>query len=88
MANKMFNALHDIVVIKPDTVKDTTRGGIILTNVKPSFRGKVVKTGPNAKQISVGDTGVYTEHTGEKYEWEGDSYILIHEKDLLGYLPA
>jgi chaperonin GroES len=87
--------LDDRVVIKPSDPKDKTAGGIILPDTakeKPQV-GKVVAVGPgklldNGKrsEISVkkNDEVIYGKYTGNEVEIDGEKYVILEEKYVLG----
>jgi chaperonin GroES len=87
--------LDDRVVIKPSDPKEKTAGGIILPDTakeKPQV-GKVVAVGPgklldNGKrsEISVkkNDEVIYGKYTGNEVEIDGEKYVILEEKYVLG----
>ena len=82
----MFQPTQDIIVIRPE--KDIDKIGSILlatSAVKKSYRGEIVAVGPDTT-VSVGQTAVYTEHTQYPIWYDGEEFLIVHEKHLLGVM--
>ncbi len=87
-----FKPLSDRLVIKPEPVEETTKGGIILpgqAQEKPT-RGTVVAVGPGKKdeptKVQIGDVVLYGKSVGTKTEIEDEDYLIIREADVIGVL--
>ncbi|MEZ4983982.1 MAG: co-chaperone GroES [Saprospiraceae bacterium] len=81
--------INDRVVIKPATAEETTKGGIIIPDTakeKPQ-RGEVVAVGPgkdgNLMTVQVGDIVLYGKYAGQEINYEGESYLIMREDDVL-----
>jgi chaperonin GroES len=86
--------LDDRLVILPDDPEEVTSGGIVLPDSareKPQ-RGKVVATGPgklldsgNRGEMSTrkGDVVFYGKYSGTEVEFNGETYVIIRENDIL-----
>lgn len=77
--------LGDYVVAQNEEAQAKTASGIYLPDnaqEKPKT-AKVVATGPNAKQVKVGDRIVYKSYSTTDVKVDGDEYILVKEEDVL-----
>jgi chaperonin GroES len=89
-----FKPLFDRVLIKADPVKETSAGGIIFaeTHVSPFQEGEIVAVGQgfydSGKMIplivKVGDRVKIVKSPGREIDIEGETYVLMQEKDILG----
>ena len=85
-----FRPLHDRVLIEVLDSEEKTSGGIIIPDTakeKPK-QGKVVAVGPDAKKdgISEGDTVVFADFSGMEITIEGQEYLILLSKEILGLL--
>ncbi len=82
--------LHDRVIIKPDTAKSVSDGGIIIPDSvkeKP-FQGTVIAHGPGTKEkpltVKVGNAVLYTKHVGISISVDGkEDCLIMRESDIL-----
>ena len=87
--------LDDRIVIKQMDAEEKTTGGIILPETakeKPQI-GKIVATGPG-KLLDDGKRGkmsvkskdevIYAKYVGSDVEIDGDKYVILRERDVLG----
>lgn len=76
------------VIILPDEVPTTTDSGIILQpDLKdPPREGTVIATGPDANQVSEGNRVVFPPFGGQSLKFEGVTYLVVPEDDILGVL--
>lgn len=77
--------LGDYVVAQNEEAQTKTASGIYLPDnaqEKPKT-AQVVATGPNAKQVKVGDRIVYKSYSTTDVKVDGDEYILVKEEDVL-----
>ena len=87
--------LADKVLVKPDDVsEEKTTGGIIIPDTakeKPQ-KGEVVAVGPGRKDengkaiamdVKTGDKVLYSKYGGTELEYDGDSYLIMSEQDIL-----
>jgi chaperonin GroES len=86
----MFQPLHDVIWLKP-IEEEKSPGGVILTRQKDGARkGKVVYVGtgsekhPKPTTVKEGDTVAYLSGMVQEYRFQGEDYLVAHEKDLLG----
>ena len=86
---KIIKPLHDNVVLKKEKVENKTSSGIILTTESKSMPSvaTVVAIGKDCKaEIKENDQVVYKEYSGTNIKIDEVEYIIISEKDILGYL--
>lgn len=77
--------LGDYVVAVSEEADTKTASGLYLPDKaqeKPKT-AKVVATGPNAKQVKVGDRIVYKSYSTTDVKVDGSEYILVKEEDVL-----
>ena len=87
--------LADKVLVQPDDVsKEKTAGGIIIPDTakeKPQ-KGKVVAAGPGRKDengkviamsVKTGDKVLYSKYGGTELEYDGATYLIMSEQDIL-----
>lgn len=80
-----LNPLGDYVVATAEMAEAKTASGIYLpesATEKPKT-AQVVATGPNAKQVAVGDRIIYKTYSTTEVKVEGTEYILVKEEDIL-----
>jgi len=87
--------LGDRVVVKPLEAEETTKGGIILPDTakeKPQ-KGKVLAVGTgrildNGTRVPLdvrdGDIVIYSKYGGTEIKIEGEEYLIVAERDILG----
>jgi len=87
--------LGDRVVVKPLEAEETTKGGIILPDTakeKPQ-KGKVLSVGSgrildNGTRVPLdvrdGDIVIYSKYGGTEVKIEGEEYLIVSERDILG----
>ena len=77
--------LGDFVVAQAEEAQSKTASGLYLPDnakEKPQT-AKVVATGPNAKQVKVGDRIVYKSYSTTDVKVGDQNYILVKEEDVL-----
>jgi chaperonin GroES len=89
--------LDDGVVIKPLEAAEKTAGGIYLPDTakeKPQA-GKIIATGPgklldNGKRspmnIKKNDEVLFPKYIGNDVEIDGEKYVILKERDILGII--
>jgi chaperonin GroES len=94
---KMLKPLGDRVVIETQDAEEKTVGGILLANnakEKPQT-GKVVAVGngrvlDNGQSLSLtvkkGDTVMFDKYSGTTVDYDGQDYLVLHEKDILAII--
>ncbi|WP_125579808.1 co-chaperone GroES [Lacticaseibacillus suibinensis] len=90
----MLKPLGDRVIVKVVEDEEETVGGIVLANnakQKPQ-QGKIVAVGeggvtPEGKRLPLsvkeGDTILYDKYAGSEVKYDGDDYLVLHEKDIM-----
>ena len=90
----MLKPLGDRVIVEVVEEEEQTVGGIVLANnakQKPQT-GKVVAVGegaliPDGKRLPmaviVSDTVLYDKYAGSEVKYEGQDYLVLHEKDIM-----
>ncbi|MEJ6400245.1 co-chaperone GroES [Nicoliella lavandulae] len=90
----MLKPLGDRVIVEVEEAKEKTVGGIVLANnakEKPQT-GKVVAVGAGrvldngekvAPAVEKGDTVLFDKYSGTSVDYDGQSYLVLHEKDLV-----
>ncbi|KRM71523.1 co-chaperone GroES [Lacticaseibacillus brantae] len=90
----MLKPLGDRVIVQVVEDQEETVGGIVLaSNAKEKPQsGKVVAVGegalsPEGKRlpmsVKVGDTVLYDKYAGSEVKYEGEDYLVLHDKDLM-----
>lgn len=90
--------LGDRVVVKV-VKEEKTAGGLVLPDTaqeKPQT-GEVLSVGPGkvldngsrlAVDVNVGDKVLFAKYSGTEVKLDGETYLLIAEKDILGVVGA
>ena len=93
----MLRPLGDRVMIEVAQEEEKTIGGIVLASSakeKPQT-GKVVAVGSGLVKdngdklpmtVKVGDTVLFENYAGTEVKFEGQEYLLVHEKDIAGII--
>ncbi|MBA1434534.1 co-chaperone GroES [Bombilactobacillus bombi] len=93
----MLKPLGDRILVQVDEEKEQTVGGIVLANnakEKPQT-GEVVAVGagekaPDGKIIPMtlkkGDRVIYDKYAGSEVKYEGNKYLVMHEKDIMAVI--
>ena len=87
------------VLVRPVTIRETTKGGIMLPDsVKNDIAylttvGKVLSLGdlaykdedkfPNGNWCEVGDYVCYTKHAGQKFYYKGTKLLLLYDDQIM-----
>lgn len=87
--------LGDRVLIKPSAKEEVTKSGIVLPDTareKPQ-EGTVIAVGPGRigddgkrmpMDVKEGDKVIYAKYAGTEIKLDGDEYLILSEKDILG----
>jgi len=90
----LLKPLGDRILVQVDEEKEQTVGGIVLANnakEKPQT-GEVVAVGDGAQtpdgkiiplNIKKGDKVLYDKYAGSEVKYEGNKYLVMHEKVLI-----
>ncbi|KJY62613.1 10 kDa chaperonin [Bombilactobacillus mellifer] len=93
----MLKPLGDRILVQVDEEKEQTVGGIVLANnakEKPQT-GEVVAVGDGAQtpdgkiiplNIKKGDKVLYDKYAGSEVKYEGNKYLVMHEKDVMAII--
>lgn len=90
----MLKPLGDRVIIEVKKEEEQTVGGIVLAgNAKEKPQtGKVVAIGTGLvtsegktlpMNVKVGDTVMYDKYAGSTVKYEGQEYLVVHDKDII-----
>ncbi len=81
--------INDRVVIEPMAAEEKSAGGIILPDAgkeKP-VQGTVIAVGPGKEDtkmtVKKGDTVLYGKYAGQELDYQGKSYLIMREDDIL-----
>lgn len=84
--------LADRVLIKPAAAEEKTVGGIIIPDSakeKP-LKGEVVAVGHGTKDeemhLKAGDVVLYGKYAGTELEFDGETYLIMRQSDVLAIL--
>jgi len=90
--------LHDNVVVKPSSVEEMTKSGIVLPETASKERperGEVVAVGPGKRldngeiapiSLKVGDKVMFKKYSPDEIKIDNEEYLLISEGDILAIL--
>ncbi|WP_105957059.1 co-chaperone GroES [Apilactobacillus quenuiae] len=93
----MLKPLGDRVVIETQNEEEKTVGGIVLANnakEKPQT-GKVISVGSgrildNGKKlepsVKAGDKVLFDKYAGTSVDYNGESYLILHDKDIVAII--
>jgi chaperonin GroES len=97
---KDFTPVNNMIVVKKGEIIDQTGGGIFLTGKEKidKSEGEVVSTGTgrinsetgfqSPMPVSIGDTVLFGEFSGEELKYNGATHTLIRDDDVLVKFPA
>jgi len=76
------------VVVKPEVKEAKTTSGILLQPQKEQKTtiGRVVNTGSKATEAKAGDRVMFHQYAGSEIEHEGEVYLIIEIRDIIGVL--
>lgn len=84
--------LADRVLVKPVPAEEKTVSGIIIPDSvkeKP-LKGEILAAGNGTKDeemlVKVGDVVLYGKYAGTELEWEGETYLVMRQSDILAIL--
>ncbi len=84
--------LADRVLILPNPAEEKTAGGLFIpdTAKEKPLAGKVVAVGPGTKEVEmevkVGDEVLYGKYAGTELQFEGESYLMMKQSDILAII--
>ena len=56
---------------------------LVVVGHTPSYRGRVVVTGPEVEDLKVGDRVLYRKFVGTRIDVDGVSWMLVREADCV-----
>jgi chaperonin GroES len=84
--------LADRVLVKPAPAEEKTVGGIIIPDSakeKP-LKGEVKAVGNGTKDeemvVKTGDAVLYGKYAGTEIEWDGETYLIMRQSDILAII--
>jgi len=84
--------LADRVLVKPAAAEEKTVGGIIIPDSakeKP-LKGEIVAAGNGTKDeemvVKAGDSVLYGKYAGTEIEWDGETYLIMRQSDILAII--
>ncbi len=97
MSQFKIKPLEDRVIVKPSSVEQKTKGGIIVpdTAKEKPVEGIVVATGPGrikddggiiSMQVKIGDSVLYGKYSGTEVKVENEEYLIMRESDIFGII--
>ena len=84
--------LSDRVLVKPTPAEEKTAGGLFIpdTAKEKPLMGKVIAAGPGtaeiAMEVKVGDTVMYGKYAGTELNYEGESYLVMKQADIIAVI--
>lgn len=90
--------LHDNVVVKPSSVEEMTKSGIVLPETASKERperGEVIAVGPgktlengktNPLNVKIGDKVVFKKYSPDEIKIDDEKFLLLNESDILAIL--
>lgn len=78
-----------LLVRVPDESERRSKAGLLIpatasTPVRRCIWSEVVLVGPEARNVRVGDLVLFLPQTGLEVEWDGETYLLLRERDVQG----
>lgn len=82
-----IKALGEQILVKPVEVETTTTSGIVLAgNSEKPNKGTVINFGADVTAVNPNDTIIYIKGAGEPLEHDGEQYVFLKTKDVLGVI--
>ena len=84
--------LSDRVLVKPNPAEEKTAGGLFIpdTAKEKPLMGKVIAAGPGttdvAMELKVGDTVMYGKYAVTELNYEGESYLVMKQADIIAVI--
>jgi len=85
MSEKSVEPLFERVLLKRAEAKDTSKNGIVLpeSSKEPPHEGIVLNVGEDVTNVTVGDRVMYAKYGPIEIIVDGESLLIINEKDIL-----
>lgn len=84
------------IVVKQHKEDTTTSSGIILAvEAEKKFEGTIIACGEGAIKdngdirpmtVKVGDVVLFGEYSGQKFKFDGEEYLMMNERDVIGII--
>ena len=92
----VLKPLGDRVVLKAEEEEKTVGGIVLASNAKDKpTTGKVIAVGAGrtldngqvvAVSVKEGDKVLFDKYAGREVEYDGEKYLVVHEKDLVAVI--
>ena len=87
LAEKMRLTADRILVKVPDESERRSKAGLLIPAtaahpIKRCLWSQVVLVGPEVRNVRAGDEILFLPQTGLEMEFQGDSYLLLRERDV------
>ena len=81
----MIQMLGNKVLILPDSVKETTESGIILSSVEAEIptKGVITSVGNKVEELKEGDYVMYEPRHAMRIEYNGKEYLMFPESSII-----
>ena len=81
----MIQMINNKVLITPDTVKETTESGIILSKAEAEIpnTGTVISVGDKVEELKKGDYVIYQPMHAMKINHEDIEYLMFPESSII-----
>ena len=82
----MIKVIGNRVLIEEIVEDIKSSGGIILGDTKTSAQrgGKVISVGGEVEEVSLGDKVLFDGHRVAPLDFEGKTYLIIEENNIIG----
>lgn len=89
----LLKPLADRLVVRPAEHTGRSQGGVYLPTEETPYEGVVEAVGPGRMldngsvvplTVNVGDTVVFTKHSGTEIKLGGEKFLVLHESDVIG----
>ena len=73
------------VLIEPLKPVEKTSSGLFIPDSAQSVpqEANVISIGPDVKELAIGDRVIYSNYAGTKLDYDGHSYIVVEEIDVI-----
>jgi len=84
----MIQMINNKVLITPDSIKETTESGIILSKAEAEIpnTGTVISAGNKVKELKEGDYVIYQPMHGMKINHEDIEYLMFPESSVIAII--
>ena len=83
----MLKPLGDRVILKAQEEEQTVGGSVLASNAKNKPTVGQGRTLDNGQVVAVavkeGDKVLFDKYAGNEVEYDGETYLVVHEKDLV-----